>query len=140
MKLLQSILASLLILSVFPALSDQATPGNSSDVFDCDYIVTTVSRSDFLDCETNHGHSDDCFKWAHERKAWLESNIGQECEEGVRRSKGPGGCKDQGADTRILYHAHRGLWCTAENGCTGQDGAPPRHDHWEFVHFNVECG
>ena len=129
----------LLILSASPALADPATPGNSSDVFDCDYIVTTVSRGDFLDCETNHGHDDGCFKWAHERKANLESNVGQNCEEGVRRSKGPGGCKDQGADTRILYHVHRGLVCTEEHGCTGRDGNPPRHDHWEFVHFHVDC-
>jgi hypothetical protein len=139
MKGLRLALATFLVSAGIPVFADQATPGNSSDVFDCDYIVTTVSRGDFLDCETNHDHEDGCFKWAHERKALLERDVGADCERGVRKSEGPGGCRDQGMNTRILYHAHRGLQCTVENGCTGRDGAPQPHDHWEFVHFHVDC-
>lgn len=139
MKKPLTVLASLLVVTMSSASGDPAVPGNSSEVFDCDYIVTTVSRGDFLDCETNHFYEDICFDWAHERKALLEATVGQQCEEGVRLSKAPGGCEDQGTKTRIVYHVHRGLECGAEQGCTGRDGNSPPHDHWEFVHFHVDC-
>ncbi len=140
MRRLQLALVACPLLLGHSVLAHDAVPGNSTEVNDCDYAVATVSRSDFIDCESNHNHAAACFDWAHERKAKLQSQVGEPCENEVRTLKGPGGCKDQGKKIRILYHQHRGLECTASEGCDGKDGNPPPHDHWEFVHLTVDCG
>ena len=139
MRYFQPVLIACLLLLGHSVLAHDATPGNSTEVYDCNYAVVTVSRSDFTDCESNHNHEDACFDWAHKRKASLQSQVGDLCENEVRTLNGPGGCKDQGKRTRILYHQHRGLQCTAAEGCTGRDGRAPAHDHWEFVHVTVDC-
>ena len=109
------------------AVAHEATSlGNSTQVYDCGYIVATVSRSDFIDCESYHANSNSCEDNAHSRKRQLENGVGAFCETKVRELKGKG-CEK----TRILYHQHRGNKHEAESGF--------EHDHWVKVHASVVC-
>lgn len=139
MKRCQFVLGACLMLPIAPVLAHDADPGNSGGTYDCGSIVTTVSASDFIDCSSNHRNSDDCLKWAHERKAKLANGVGAFCEREVREFKRVGRCDGDGGRLVILYHQHRGDECTVQHGCTGRDGKAPPHDHWVDVHASVQC-
>ena len=139
MKHLQPALIACLLTLGHSALAHDAIQGNSTEVSDCDAAVVMVSRSDFAHCESSHNQDDTCLAWARDRKATLQSQVGELCTKEVRTLKGPGGCKDQGKKLRILYHQHKGLPCTAAAGCDGRDGRPAPHDHTEFVHVTADC-
>ena len=139
MRKLPIAVAALLIFLGSPALAHEVSARDADRTSGCGSIVATVSGSDFQDCRANHDGSERCLEWARGRQAWLESNIGAGCERAVRRLGGADGCASRGKRLDIRYHVHGGHECTAERGCTGSDGDPPPHDHWEDVHFRVEC-
>lgn len=140
MKILVIALLPLLAFAGNPALADEASPRNSQITPYCNYIVGLASRSDFVDCESNHRNNENCLRWARQRRSWLENNIGARCEQWMRQANNPDGrCRSRGKEAQVLFHIHRGLECTYEKGCTGRDGKPPPHDHWESVHFQVVC-
>ena len=139
MRHLQPALIACLLTLVHPALAHDATPGNSTEVSDCNAAVAMVSRSDVAHCEAFHNNDDACLAWARDRKATLQSQVGELCAKEVRSLTGSKGCKDQGKGLRILYHQHKGLPCTAASGCDGRDGRPAPHDHTEFVQVTADC-
>ncbi len=139
MKKLPIAVAALLVFLGSPALAHEVSVGDASQAPGCDSLVATVSGSDFQDCRANHDDSESCREWARDRQARLEANIGAACQRAVRRLGDADGCASEGKQLAIRYHVHRGHDCTAAGGCTGSDGNPPPHDHWERVHLRVDC-
>ena len=108
------------------APAHDAVEGNSNVVGDCQDPVVTVSRSDFVNCESFHSHADSCFAEAHRRKARLESGVGAFCERTVKSLENQG-CEN----ILIYYHQHRGAEHQGDTGAV--------HDHWVDVHANILC-
>ncbi len=108
------------------ALAHDAVEANSNVVGDCQDPVVTVSRSDFVNCESFHSHADSCFAEAHRRKARLESGVGAFCRRTVKS------LENQGCEKIfIYYHQHRGAEHQGDTGTV--------HDHWVDVHANILC-
>ena len=118
-------LAAALALEQWAAAHD-AVEVNSNVVGDCQDPVVTVSRSDFINCESFHSHADSCFAEAHRRKARLESGVGAFCRRTVES------LENQGCEKIfIYYHQHRGAEHQGDTGTV--------HDHWVDVHANILC-
>lgn len=140
MKILVIALLSFLAFAGNPAFAHEASSQNSQITRYCNYIVGLAARSDIVDCESRHRSAQSCFRWARQRETWLVNNIGARCEKLMREADSSSGrCRSRGMETQIVYHIHRGLECSYEKGCTGRDGKPPPHDHWESIHFQVVC-
>ena len=108
------------------APAHDAVEANSNVVGDCQDPVVTVSRSDFINCESFHSHADSCFAEAHRRKARLESGVGAFCRRTVKS------LENQGCEKIfIYYHQHRGAEHEGDTGTV--------HDHWVDVHANILC-
>ena len=108
------------------APAHDAVEGNSNVVGDCQDPVVTLSRSDFVNCESFHSHADSCFAEAHRRRARLESGVGAFCERTVKSLENQG-CEN----ILIYYHQHRGAEHQGDTGTV--------HDHWVDVHANILC-
>ncbi len=108
------------------APAHDAVEANSNVVGDCQDPVVTVSRSDFVNCESFHSHADSCFAEAHRRKAKLESGVGAFCRRTVKSLENQG-CEN----ILIYYHQHRGAEHEGDTGTV--------HDHWVDVHANILC-
>ena len=108
------------------APAHDAVEANSNVVGDCQDAVVTVSRSDFVNCESFHSHADSCFAEAHRRRAKLESGVGAFCQRTVKSLENQG-CEN----ILIYYHQHRGAEHEGDTGTV--------HDHWVDVHANILC-
>ena len=108
------------------AMAHDAVEANSNVVGNCQDPVVTVSRSDFVNCESFHSHADSCFEEAHRRKARLESGVGAFCRRTVKSLENQS-CEN----ILIYYHQHRG----AEH----EGDTRSVHDHWVDVHANILC-
>lgn len=108
------------------APAHDAVEANSNVVGDCQDPVVTVSRSDFINCESFHSHADSCFAEAHRRRARLESGVGAFCERTVKSLENQG-CEN----ILIYYHQHRGAEHEGDTGTV--------HDHWVDVHADILC-
>ena len=87
MRHLQPALIACLLTLGHPALAHDTTPGNSTEVSDCNAAVAVVSRSDVAHCEAFHNNGDACLTWASDRKTTLQSQVGGVCVKEVVTSR-----------------------------------------------------